>query len=114
MEIVQIKRDALIQEIKKMLIPIKPHRVILFGSFVFGRISEDSDLDLIVVLNEAERPLSYRQVLKQRMFINQILRQIRSRIPIDLLVYTIGQWEQLRQNNSSFYREISEKGLRIL
>ncbi len=114
MEVVQINKNALIQELKKLLVPIKPHKVILFGSFVSGSISEDSDLDLIVILSEPKQALSYRQVLKQRMSINKILRQIRSRIPIDLLVYTVGQWEQLRQNNSSFFREISEKGLRIL
>jgi len=35
-------------------------------------------------------------------------------VAIDLLVYTLDEWEKLQEANSSFVREIRETGLRIL
>lgn len=62
--------------------------VVLFGSMARGHITETSDLDLIVVMETSER------------FVNRaikIVAALQPRVPVDLLVYTPGEFKQMRE-----------------
>ena len=54
-----------------------PRQVILFGSYAYGRPTEDSDVDLLVIMETEERNLP--QALK-------ISRAISHPFPMDILV----------------------------
>lgn len=40
---------------------VNPYRIILFGSYACGKPTEDSDIDLIVVTNNAFIPKNYKK-----------------------------------------------------
>jgi predicted nucleotidyltransferase len=42
--------------IKRMVSNIKPEKIILFGSYAYGTPTEDSDLDLLVVIKSSKQP----------------------------------------------------------
>ena len=47
--------DELIQEIvSRVLIAIRPERIILFGSAATGRMTHDSDIDLLILERDAD------------------------------------------------------------
>ncbi len=48
------KQLQLIDEIKTRLISLNPSRIILFGSHALGTAGDESEIDLIVVLNKEE------------------------------------------------------------
>lgn len=107
-------REELIHQIKSLLQEVHPDRVILFGSHATGKEHSDSDVDLVVVLNKKGMSRNYREVLKNRMAINRLLRTLRARIPVDVLVYTRDEWDMLIHSGDSFFRQIQEHGRRIL
>ena len=63
--------------------------------------SQDSDVDLLVVMEHS------RSGIAQAV---EIMRQVRSRIPIDLLVRTPREMRQRLQWNDFFLKEVVERG----
>ncbi|NOZ57055.1 MAG: nucleotidyltransferase domain-containing protein [Calditrichaeota bacterium] len=111
----QVELDQeLLHELVETLRDVRPAEVILFGSRAKRRSAEDSDIDLVVILDTQNSPRTYAEALRNRMTVNRSLRALRARVAIDLLVYTLDEWKKLQEVNSSFVREIRETGLRIL
>lgn len=78
-----------------------PDKIILFGSYAYGAPSEDSDVDLLVVL-----PFEGKGVYKSV----EILSKINPAFPLDLIVRTPEQIETRLKLNDFFLREVVEKG----
>lgn len=92
----------------------KPLKVIIFGSFANGIPKEDSDIDLVVVLDKEGMSDTYRTVINNRMEISRRLRDLKRRYPMDILVYTRDEWEALKVSGSSFVDKIEREGISIL
>jgi predicted nucleotidyltransferase len=79
-----------------------PRQIILFGSHAYGTPTEDSDADLLVVMDVPEDETRQQAVA------------IRQRIPrhfrMDLIVRTPRELAFRVANNDWFYREILERG----
>ena len=76
-------------------------RVVLFGSYARGAVTEDSDVDLLVIV-----PFEGRSVDKSV----EIRMKLRPRFPIDLLVRTPEKVQQRLEMGDDFMREILEEG----
>jgi len=76
-------------------------RVILFGSYAGGTVTEDSDVDLMVI-----GPFDGRSVDRSV----EIRMKLRPRFPIDLLVRTPEKVIERIQMGDEFMREIVEEG----
>jgi uncharacterized protein len=79
----------------------RPERIILFGSYAYGQPTDDSDVDLLVILPFNGRPV--RKAIEIRAKINP-------RIPVELVVRTPEQVAERIANNDWFMQEIVEKG----
>jgi len=90
--------DDLITNIKKNY---SPEKIILFGSYSDGTYTEDSDIDLLIVKKTNKHPI-WRRV--------EARKASRAKIPMDILVYTPKEIEQLVEDKSFFIMEIMEKG----
>ncbi len=80
----------------------KVSKVILFGSAANGTGDENSDIDLLVVLDEPGISKSYEEKLERQLKISKHLINFQKKIPIDLIVYTKDEWEILLSSGSSF------------
>jgi predicted nucleotidyltransferase len=85
-------------------------RIILFGSYAYGKPTPDSDLDIIVVTTDEYMPTTNREKMELHHKYNNKIRQFRAIIPIDLLVYTKQMYHKLLKSGSMFTEEISRKG----
>ena len=94
--------------------PPRPLKVILFGSCARGIPHDDSDIDLVVILDREGKSASYRSLIKNRMEISRRLRDLKKKYPMDVLVYTKDEWEELRASETSFIRKIEKDGIAIL
>ena len=79
-----------------------------------GTSDEDSDIDIIVVLDENGFLNNYSEVIKRRQGISALFRDIKKEFPMDILVYSRDEWDMLLNSNSSFIREINSTGIRLL
>ncbi len=76
-------------------------RVILFGSYARGEITEDSDVDLLVI-----GPFEGKSIDKSV----EIRMKLRPRFAMDLLVRTPEKVHQRIEMGDGFMREILEEG----
>lgn len=79
----------------------EPERIVLFGSYARGNPTEDSDVDLLVIM-----PCEGKSVMKAI----EIMNKIHPRIPLELLVRTPEEVRWRLEYNDFFMREIIEEG----
>ncbi len=79
-----------------------PLQVILFGSYAYGTPTEDSDVDLLVVMDIPEEQAARQAV--------EIRKRIPRRFRMDLLVRTPRELAFRLAHNDFFLREIFERG----
>jgi uncharacterized protein len=99
-----------LDDIKTRLEEIEPYKIILFGSIAMGNSDEESDIDLIVVLDSEKISQNYEEKMFNKMLVRKAIRDISEEIPIDLLVYTKKEFEIIMNNKNSFFREIEMQG----
>ena len=80
----------------------RPHKIILFGSYAYGKPTEDSDVDLLVVMNRKHQG-------GERMSL-RIRHAMPASFPMDLLVRTPAEVAKRLRWGDCFMREIVEKG----
>ncbi len=78
-----------------------PNKIILFGSYAYGKPTEDSDVDMLVIMS-----FEGKGVRKA----TEILLATDPDFPIDLIVRTPEQIRTRIKLGDFFIREITEKG----
>jgi len=106
--------QSLQNEIVSRLSAKKPLKVILFGSRAGEECDEESDVDLIVVLDKEGIPSNFKEKTENFLEVNRLLRDLNRRMAMDLVVMTRTQWEQFIEMDSGFSREVQEKGLPLI
>jgi len=99
-----------IPQIVEMLKKTKPEKIILFGSYAYGKPAENSDLDILVVTGDDIIPSSFNEKSKIYLRISRAISDIKKEIPVDLIVHTKPMHQKFIQNNSLFARELMSKG----
>ncbi len=91
--------------LKRIVEEIKPLRVILFGSVARNTMSEESDIDLLVVMPEG----THRRHTAQLIYKN--IRNIG--VPFDVLVVTDRDLEKHKNSMGLIYQEILAEGIEV-
>lgn len=89
--------DAIVQE-------FQPEKIILFGSYAYGKPGSDSDVDLLVVMTFEGSP--FRQA---GIILDRVLPQV-GVMPLDLLVGTAEHVNNRLAIGDRFMREILQRG----
>lgn len=99
---VPVTKEILGEIVSRIVTALHPEKIILFGSYVYGRPSPDSDVDLLVIMESSSRPvdryLAVSQLIRPRPF------------PLDIVVRTPGEIDQALKNGDSFSKEIISLG----
>ena len=82
-----------------------PDRIILFGSRARGDNKEDSDYDICVI----KRDVEHRRKLAQKLY--RSLYGVR--IPIDIIVETPEDFDNLKDDPFLIYKQISKDGVLV-
>lgn len=79
----------------------KPRRIILFGSYAYGKPDEDSDVDVMVVMpkNRYRRDLGWRIPVK-----------VPPGFPVDVLVEREDRLQRRIADGECFILDVTEKG----
>lgn len=93
-----------IQEItSKIVKEFKPQKVVLFGSYAWGKPTKDSDLDFFVVKDDPIKNTREMAIDLETILIDRD-------VPLDLLVYKPDQVIKRINMNDRFVKKILEKG----
>jgi predicted nucleotidyltransferase len=101
---VKIITDELLDDITQRLVSaLNPEQVILFGSYAYGEPTEDSDIDLLVIISDSDEP-RYRRARQAYKALHGIS------IPKDILVMTRAEVERKATVASSLVSQALSQG----
>ncbi|GAB4339750.1 MAG: nucleotidyltransferase domain-containing protein [Candidatus Abyssubacteria bacterium] len=89
--------------VRKIVELARPLKIILFGSYVRGAVTINSDLDILVVTGD-----DIRNPREESVRIRRALRGIS--MPMDILVVPRTRWEQLKDRPGLIYQEALREG----
>ena len=78
----------------------RPQKIILFGSYAYGRPTPDSDVDVMVIL-------PHRKGTRPSL---EIRRRISAGFPVDILVRARSEISRRLRQGDSFVKEVMSKG----
>ena len=98
----RISKHLISQITRDILKNFNPHKIILFGSCAWGHPSTESDIDLLVIMDLEESPISKEAEIS--------LKTKPPYVPMDILVRTPEQIQQRLEIGDPFIYRIIEEG----
>ena len=95
--------EQLDQIVRRLVEGMHPERIYLFGSHAGGTAGADSDIDILVVVPDTDEPMRSLHASAE-----SCLRG--TRLPVELVVLTHGQFERQRHWVSSLSYVVAKKG----
>jgi predicted nucleotidyltransferase len=102
-----------ISKIIQCLMGLNVYKIILFGSYANNTATEDSDIDLVVILDSEEFAKTCDERLDRNRPVSTALLDVNRQYSMDIIVYSKGEFEFLDKKESNFVREIMSKGKEI-
>ncbi len=87
--------------VRRIAEEFKPRRIILFGSYAYGKPTADSDVDILIVMRSNGHPVDQSLEIRSRFHPG---------FALDLLVYSPDELRQRLAMKDFFLREITERG----
>lgn len=96
--------DEKVQKVVQKIVEVgRPRKIILFGSYIKGTITANSDLDILVITG--------KEVTNPRAESVRIRRALRGvSMPMDIIVVNEAQWMQLKDCPGMIYRQVLREG----
>lgn len=95
---------ASLDEIVRRLVEgLHPERIVLFGSYAYGTPTPDSDLDLMVIVDDSDEAPVHRDQ-KAHAYLRGVM------VPVDVLVYTRDEVERQATVATSLARTVIDRG----
>ena len=91
---------------RRLVAEFQPTQIFLFGSHAWGQPTEDSDVDLLVIV-----PSSEKSPRERRLQARRCLRDLST--PKDILVETQAEVERANCIYTTLESEILERGVRL-
>ena len=97
-----VTEEVLAEIVRRIATVLHPEKIVLFGSYAYGRPSDDSDVDLLVILETQARPVD------RYLAVSRLLRP--RPCPLDILVKTPKEVEKALETGDFFLKEILTRG----
>ena len=88
----EVNKDVTDDIVKRIVEAVNPEKIILFGSYTYGKPTKDSDLDILVIMN-SKLPRYKRSVPIYKALAGIL-------IPKDIIAYTpqeVEEWDEVPQ-----------------
>lgn len=91
-----------IENITKQIVKkYKPEKIILYGSFAYGKPKSNSDIDLLVIKKTNKKSVER---------IKEILMKVKFNLPLEPLVYNPKEYRERLEMGDFLFQDIFKKG----
>ncbi|MDM8528987.1 nucleotidyltransferase domain-containing protein [Anaerolineales bacterium HSG24] len=94
--------DTIQQLVREINGKFQPQKIILFGSYAYGKPTVDSDVDLLLLMETEQKPIHMAA---------QVAAAIPHPLPLDILVWTPTHFADSVARQAVFATEIMNKGV---
>lgn len=98
------KREIIQAIVHKITKEYRPKKIILFGSYAYGKPTESSDVDILIIKDTDKRPID------RWIEVKRILRDFSRSLPVSPFVYTEKEIKERIDIKDFFIVEILKKG----
>jgi predicted nucleotidyltransferase len=102
--------DSILNDLINSLKVSDPYKIILFGSYANGKETVDSDIDLMIILDNNEVAKTYEERQNKKLYIRKLVREINYKIALDMLVYSKEEYKILKEYGNYFIDEVERTG----
>jgi len=95
-------QKEIVKIVRRIKEKYKPEKIILFGSFAWGKPNKDSDFDILIIKNT--RKSHYKRIPEVRSYLHDVNRAM------DILVMTPKELAHRIQLGDFFIKNILQKG----
>ena len=111
-KIISVDHESLINTLKKKASFIKAEhpeivKILLFGSFAKGNFLPESDIDILLIVEETDIPFLERKE-SFRSFFNDIP------FDINILIYTKSEIYLMHENGNLFIKDITKEAIDLI
>jgi uncharacterized protein len=97
--------NSILRDLVERLVKVyDPERILLYGSYAYGRPHKGSDIDLLIVKDTKERPID------RRVAVRRIVSDLRRKVPFSPLVVTPQELSHQISAGDDFLKEITTTG----
>jgi predicted nucleotidyltransferase len=100
----KIKFREIIDYANKIKARFKPQKIILFGSYAYGKPQKDSDVDLLVIMRTKLKPVEQAVIIR---------KEIPNPFPLDLIVRRPEEVKKRVKKGDLFLKTLLEKGIKL-
>jgi predicted nucleotidyltransferase len=104
MTVDQQVEQTILTIVEKLKKEYKPDKIILFGSYAYGRPDRDSDIDMCIIKETQERPID------RRVAVARIVADPKRLIPFEPLVLSPREVTERLRAGDQFLQEILDRG----
>jgi predicted nucleotidyltransferase len=105
-----METDKTINDLVTSLKSSDPYKIVLFGSYARGNPREDSDIDIMVILDNDDVAKTYKERLNKYLLVQKLVREINYKIPLDILVYSKEEFKLIKNYGNYLIDEIEKTG----
>jgi len=102
--------DTVLNSLVTMLKPSDPQKIVLFGSYATGNHGENSDVDIMVVLDNDHVSKTYTERLNKKISVRKLVLEINRKVPLDILVYSKEELNIIKERGNDFIDEVERTG----
>jgi uncharacterized protein len=100
-ESIRLELEKIVSELVRVY---RPEKIILFGSYAYGRPSADSDLDILIIKKTPDR------FIDRWTNVRQIVSDPKRSLPFEPLILTPDELQEQLAMGDQFIEEIVTKG----
>lgn len=101
-----VDRASIEEAVRRLQEGLSPSAIFLYGSYAYGEPDEDSDVDLLVVIEDLESP-TYDNEAKAYHLLSGM------RFPAEIQVVSRREFEERSEWLSTIEREVTERGIQL-
>lgn len=99
--------NLFLSDVKKSVLSFDPDaKIFLFGSRARGDFREDSDWDILILLNQDTVDFSVKRTIRKKLF----KVELDTGQPISVFVYSKNEWT-INQSDTPFFQNIISEGI---
>jgi predicted nucleotidyltransferase len=102
--------NSILNDLIDSLKASNPYKIVLFGSYANGNETADSDIDLMIILDNNDVSKTYEERQRKKLFIRKLVREINYRMALDILVYSKAELKKIKEYGNYFIDEIERTG----
>jgi predicted nucleotidyltransferase len=102
--------QALVNDLKTCLLPLKVKRAVLYGSVATAREEFDSDIDLLVVVSDEGKAKAVQKALADLR--NRLLKKFGN--ALSPIVVTTNEYERRKKSGKGLIKSVEESGIAII